>query len=243
MKGIYGYFDRQKQEIVYIGKDSNIDKDARHKAHMAKCNKDKQVINRILQNNPQRYEYSVIYICPPHLDDIDLNGLEMQYIEAVNPRHCYTKGGDGNGQYWAGKNRSIETKQKISNSIKALWNDPNSAYYSKEFCQKCTEARRGKPLSEEHKRKISEAKRGQKPSKQACMHQSKAKTTTGIYRVSKNKNKNYKQGFRWRYQWYEGNKKKAIISTSLSKLERKVRDLGLEWIIINQELANKSYEE
>lgn len=34
-KGIYAYFDKQRNEIVYIGKDSRINIDRRHKEHNA----------------------------------------------------------------------------------------------------------------------------------------------------------------------------------------------------------------
>ena len=59
MKGIYYYFDNKKSEIIYIGKDSNIDKNRRHKQHFQSSKYDNQHVNKILQNNPQRYDYNV----------------------------------------------------------------------------------------------------------------------------------------------------------------------------------------
>lgn len=206
-KGIYGYDDIIKEEIVYIGKDSNIDKDKRHKQHMFPCNYNKQMINRVLQNNPERYRYARIYECPPHLDNVDLNGLEMQYIETLNPKFNFTKGGDGvsegiklseshkqkikenNSRYWQGKTRSDETKQKIRESLK------------------------GKKLCEEHKKKIS-----------------KKINTSGYYRVHKHKNSKYKQGFFLTYRYYENGKRKTIASVDIEKLEEKVKSRGLPWI-------------
>lgn len=37
--GIYCYLDKETDKIVYIGKDSHIDKDMRHKHHMQKSKK------------------------------------------------------------------------------------------------------------------------------------------------------------------------------------------------------------
>ena len=114
MKGIYAYYDTQKEEIVYIGKDSHIDKKERHYQHTAPSKYNQQQFNRVLQNNPNRYLYKVIYECPPHLDDIDLNGLEMQYIKALNPKFNFTKGGEG----ISGHKHTSKTLQKMSESRK-----------------------------------------------------------------------------------------------------------------------------
>ena len=46
-------------EIVYIGKDSYIGKHQRRKDHLAKSRYNDQPFNRILQNNPTRYEYKI----------------------------------------------------------------------------------------------------------------------------------------------------------------------------------------
>lgn len=141
MKGIYAYYDTINEEIVYIGKDSHIDNDRRKRQHLQPSNLNAQPINRTLRNNPNRYIYKRIYECPPHLDDVDLNGLEIQYIEALKPKFNFTKGGDGvsgvklsethkqrirenASRYWQGKTRSDETKQKISEKLKGRtpWN-------------------------------------------------------------------------------------------------------------------------
>lgn len=149
MKGIYAYYDIEKENIVYVGKDSHIDKNARYKAHKNPARYNYQVFNRILQNNPNRYVYKRLYVCPPHLDEVDLNGLEMQYIEALNPKFNFTKGGDGvsgvklsethkqrirenASRYWQGKSRSDETKKKISEKLKGRtpWNKGKKSHQS-----------------------------------------------------------------------------------------------------------------
>lgn len=53
--------------------------------------------------------------------------------------------------------------------------------------------------------------------------------TTGYFRVIKNFNKNCKQGFTYRYQYWEDGVRKYISSVSLEKLEDKVKSHGLEW--------------
>lgn len=60
---------------------------------------------------------------------------------------------------------------------------------------------------------------------------------TGFYRVCKSMDKNCKQGFRWKYQYPKDGKVKVISSVSIVKLEQRVRDAGLEWKILDEELA------
>ena len=61
MNGIYQYRDLKTDEIVYIGKDSQIDKDKRCKEHLMPSKYNAQPFNRILQNNIDRYQYEIIY--------------------------------------------------------------------------------------------------------------------------------------------------------------------------------------
>lgn len=99
MKGIYGYIDLKTDEIVYIGKDSHIDRDERHRHHLQEGRRNAQPFNSILQNNPERYKYT--RIIEGEFDDDALNDLEITYIAAINPEHNYTSGGDG---FSSGKN-------------------------------------------------------------------------------------------------------------------------------------------
>lgn len=98
--GIYGYLDTKINRFVYEGKDSYIDKDTAHKRHLAPRNYHDQVINKILQNNPDRYKYIVLQ------DNITseklLNDTEKFYINffgtfrpETNFGFNFTKGGDG----------------------------------------------------------------------------------------------------------------------------------------------------
>ena len=60
---------------------------------------------------------------------------------------------------------------------------------------------------------------------------SKSRNTTGFFRVYKNKRNDCKQGFTFRYKYYDGEgKPKTINSVDLDNLEEKVKDKGLPWI-------------
>lgn len=138
-KGIYKYTDLKTGEIVYIGKDSNIDKNERYKAHLRPSTYNKQPFNRVLQNNPDRYEYGVIW-ATEDCTDLKLNKMEILFGKIYNPKFNFDKFGKGgckrhtketkqkisknNAKYWKGKNLPEETKQKISESNKGreAWN-------------------------------------------------------------------------------------------------------------------------
>ena len=123
-------------KIVYIGKDSNIDKNTRHKAHFVPSNYDTQQINRILQNNPDRYIYKILWQIDDCTDN-HLNQMEIYYIKKYNPKFNFTNGGDG----VSGFKHSKESKRKMSEKKKG---ENNPKYWQ------------GKKFSDEHKRKISQ---------------------------------------------------------------------------------------
>lgn len=209
LRGIYGYFDTDRNEIVYIGKDSNITKKERHISHFKPSQYNVQHINKVLQNNPNRYIYKEIYICPPYLTDDDFNGLERWYIQSINPLFNFTEGGDGISGY----RHTIETKKRLSEINKGK-------KHSKESIEKMRKSKKGKnhpmyntPHTIEHRLKIS-----------------KSLNTTGIYRVNKCKCRCCKQGFNYVYHYIEDGKRKSISAVDLETLKEKVIIRGLEWI-------------
>ena len=236
MMGIYAYFDKKDNSVVYVGKDSNIDKGVRRRAHMKPSKYDAQRFNRVLQNNPNRYQYKEIFVFD-EISNIELNHLEMQQIALFNPKFNFTKGGDGfdsgKDHPLYGTHRSDETKRKISESHKGERNpmygrrgvdSPNyGRVFSKEHKQKLSEAHKGKNLSEEHKKKISHSL-------------VLSKNNTGYFRVCKCNSKNCKQGFNWVYHYYEDGKRKSITSVDFDKLEEKVKAKGLEWYKLDEVL-------
>ena len=152
-KGIYCYIDKKNDNIVYVGKDSHIDEGRRRRAHLAPSNYNAQPINRILQNNPFRYRYSVLWEIDDCTDN-HLNQMEFFYIKKYNPQFNFTDGGDG----MTGFKHSEETRKKISENNARYWQGKTLSAKTR---KKMSEAQKGKTLSEETRKKISEANKGE----------------------------------------------------------------------------------
>ena len=59
---------------------------------------------------------------------------------------------------------------------------------------------------------------------------SRDRNSSGYFRVNKHKSKEVKQGFMWRYQWYDdAGKRHSIASVDMKKLEEKVKARNLPW--------------
>lgn len=276
-KGIYAYIDKKNNKIVYVGKDSYIDKRKRDKDHKQSCVYNKQQINRVIQNTPERYQYKVLE--EGNIPEKILNALEMVFIRKYNPKFNYTEGGDGTlglkhsnetkkkisealkgkpNLSRIGKSLTEETKKKISESLKGEKNYFYGKHLSEEHKRKISEGKRGKNhhfygkhLSEEHKKKISKRLEGRVPwnfgkklSKEHIEKMSKnlsvKKNTTGYYRVIKVKSKTTKQGFFWKYRWYnKDGKRKSLSSANIKNLEKKVKEKGLPWFKIEEGKQNE----
>ena len=251
-KGIYCYIDNKNDRVVYIGKDSNIDKNKRHRDHLAPSSYNAQPINRILQNNPNRYKYCVLWEIDDCTDN-HLTQMEIFYIKKYSPKFNFTEGGGG----ISGFTHSEETRKKISENNARYWKGKT---LSEETRKKISEAKKGKKpyeMTEETRKKISEANKGKNNpmygknpwnkektlSDETRKKMSEAQNTTGFYRVTKQKDNKYKQGFRWRYQYLYKSTRKVISSADLKKLEEEVKKEGLEWEILDEEKAKKSLEE
>ena len=180
-KGIYCYIDNKNDNIVYVGKDSHIGEGKRRRAHLAPSNYNAQPINRILQNNPFRYRYNVLWEIDDCTDN-HLNQMEFFYIKKYNPQFNFTDGGDGmtgfkhseetrkkmsenNARYWKGKKRSEETRKKISENNARYWQGKTLPEKTR---KKMSESQKGenhpmygKTHSKEARKKMSEAKKGE----------------------------------------------------------------------------------
>lgn len=118
--GIYGYYDTKENQMVYIGQSKNIS--LRHSHHLNSIYYNNQVINRILQNNPDRYEL-VIIKSRLNFSKEDRDILEKHYIEFYNTfnddnKFNYTPGGD------FAPSTVPEIAKKISKSMSGQ-NNPN----------------------------------------------------------------------------------------------------------------------
>jgi group I intron endonuclease len=118
MNGIYCYTDNQTNEIVYIGKDSHIDIHRRHKDHTGKWAYNVQHINKVIQNNPNRYTYNVML--EGELSDKLLNAFEMAFIKKHDPLFNFTDGGEG----VSGFKHNPKSREKMSKSHigQVAWN-------------------------------------------------------------------------------------------------------------------------
>lgn len=217
--GIYGYVDTKNNSIIYIGKDSYIEKNQRHKDHFRKAKYNQQQINRVLQNNPNRYKY-IVFKKGKYSQD-ELNILETSYILEYNPKFNFTFGGEGT----IGYKHSEITKKKISNNMMGDKNPMKkeenkkkvSKALKKKYAVKGSHPCCGKTLSTSHKNKIGKSV-------------SKKTNTCGYYRVSKYKDKRYKQGFTYNYIYRDENgHKHKISSVDINILEKRVKNMNLPW--------------
>lgn len=214
--GIYGYYDKKNQQMMYIGQSNDIER--RHRDHIRPSRYNEQVVNRVLQNNPERYEL-VIIKSRPGFSKEDRDILEKHYIEFYNTfaddKFNFTTGGDG-GLF------SEETRKKISEALKGE-NNPNYGKKNPELSKRNSQnigpnnPFYGKHHSEETKRKMS-----------------LSRNSTGYRRVSLVICLDCKSGKKYRYRYYndDGNRKE-ISSVNLEKLKEKVLEKGLPWEKLN----------
>lgn len=108
--GIYFYRDLKNDEIVYVGQSTNIYQ--RHQQHYYKSAYNNQPINRVLQNNKLRYILEIERRCLPE----ELNELEQEYIDLLQPRFNFTKGG-----HFISMSEDIIDKIRLVNVKYTLW--------------------------------------------------------------------------------------------------------------------------
>ena len=222
-KGIYGYWDKQKKVVAYVGKDSNMSERKREKDHLAQSNFDSQPFNKVLQNNFNRYEYFEIIRFPNDTPDEVINDIEIiaitRYGTYENRRgfgkdygYNFTKGGEGA----TGHEVSEATRNKISKSLKG----ENHPMY-------------GKSISEEAKKNLSESRIGEKNPMYGKHHSDEARARMSKAR-KKEKHPHWKEypriikaGFNRGKQFY-GLKYKGeyiIRSTNKEQVEKKLNEI------------------
>lgn len=141
-----------------------------------------------------------------------------------------------------GKKLSEEAKQKMSKAKSGENNPMFGKRHSEDARKKMSKAHSGKnhhfygkKLSEETRKKMSESHKGKKLSEEHKKNLSKAQNTTGYFRVSTHKCPKCKQGFTYVYEYDgEDKKRKQITSVNIKKLEKKVKQKGLEWFKLEE---------
>ena len=122
MKGIYQYTNLNTNEVIYIGKDSHIDRKNRYNTHKSPSKRNAQPINRVIQKNPDNYKYSIICEYPTLTDD-ELNYMECmelmkhKFLYGSIPKLNFDVGGDGN----TGFRHSDESRQLMSENHHKYW--------------------------------------------------------------------------------------------------------------------------
>lgn len=77
--GIYAYINKNDKKVIYIGKDSQINKSKRHHKHISLECKELQSINKWLQDNPEAWEYQIWSLCSNEdvMEDIEASLIEQ----------------------------------------------------------------------------------------------------------------------------------------------------------------------
>lgn len=125
-----------------------------------------------------------------------------------------------------GKTVSEETRKKISKAHKGKNNPFYGKSLSDEHKNKISNSLKNRVITEEHRLKIRKGNLGKHS----------IKNTTGLYNVSKPYDTNCKQGYFWKYQYYDETGKRWDISrVDLLKLKKEVLSNNLPWKIIDKD--------
>lgn len=247
----------------------SIDIERRIKEHINRPNNSSYIDNAIQKYGFDSFDWQVIEELPADWEII--GDREKYWISFYNTfedpeNYNLTKGGEG----ISGWRHPEETRKKISESFKGTRHTPearkkisenhvgmlgkkHTPESRKKMSENTNNSGKNNPFynqkhSEESRKKMSESHKGKEISKETrkkmSESQSQERNTTGYYRVSKKNCNTCKQGFRYRYSYYDiGGKRHQINSVSLEKLEKKVKNAGLPWKILDEEKARKTLNE
>lgn len=234
--GIYRYFDNETGDIVYIGKDSHIDKNQRHKEHLSHSQYDSQVFNRVLQNNPDRYRYDEWY----HVESIEeLNQLEFDLINLYRPKFNFHHGGcskliDRKFKYTVtryGRSRNGRQKYAINDMNQKPILQSIDHDYLLDIASKLNNNEINPLEAKNLKRKIKLHLREK-------INSSKSRTKTGFYGLSKAKCKSCKDESLWTYGHVNDKGKRIrFFKSNFFDLKKEVVSNGLPWQIVDIDKA------
>lgn len=237
--GIYMFLDKETGAVVYIGMDSHIDVHERRNAHLRPSSYNTQQINRVLQNNPDRYEYKVY--C--HADTVEeMRQLEFDLINLYRPKFNYRHGGQGRYlnpefEYTVAKNgMSPKNHQQyvIKDKHRKQLITSIDREYLEEICQKLND-------EELSPKEIRQWKRRTTNSFEANVKRSKCRNSSGFYRVRKRTDRTCKKGFLWTYEYYgENGKHKRFSRTDFFELKKEVERRKMIWQITDIDKAIKT---
>ena len=230
------FTDKKTEHVVYIGKDSHIDVEERISAHYRPSAYNAQQFNRVLQNNPDRYEPEVY--C--HVDSFEeMNQIEFDLINLYRPKFNYKHGGEGkfinrDFNYTVVKNgKSSEGRQKYA--IISMFRKQLITSYDYDYLEGIVSKLNNGELTPSE---VAQMRRTIIPSLETKMKTSKATNSTGFYRVQKRTDNTCKNGFLWAYEFYDNNKKhKRIRRVDLFKLKAEVERRSLPWQITDIDKA------
>ena len=191
----------------YIGQSKHIER--RFKEHI-NYNNNSVIHQAIIKYGKDNFAFDILLECPE--DELDKE--EQKFIK------LYGSYKQGYNCTWGGDlcpTKHEEICQKISNTMKGH-------ECSDITRKKIGDKNRGKIFSDEHKSKLS-------------LNQSKARNTSGFYRVRIQKSKTSTSGYNCKYSYHKNGIRKTLSSKTIDELEIKVKSKGLDWIILDENKA------
>lgn len=239
--GVIYYIKNKKNGKIYIGQ--TVRPNERFKKHKWELERNMHP-NEYLQNAWNKYgenafEYGVLGT----YKNEKLNGREIYWIkrfDALNPEKGYNLQSGGNSNFKPSK----KTRKKISNAKKGEKHHMWGKKHKPSTIKKISDAGRKRKQTEYTKQKLSKLRSGENNpfynkhhSQEDRIRMSKIHSSTGYYRVYKQKKDDVNQGFIWVYQYYDENKKrKRLSSVDLAKLKQKVIDNGFIWLKLSDDV-------
>ena len=254
--GIY-YIQNTVTKQLYIGQTSNLHK--REIKHFSMLRNNSHFNNHLQRSfnkyGQENFKFGVIEYC----DKSNLLQFEKEYVDFYNAKeHGFNinDGGDAtpdnrgenNGMYGReAPNRRKDLEDKLDEICEKYESGKPLSHLAKEYNtnRKIIREKLRMKYSKEEMAIINKKNQkspdiirkgplGKKFSLSQDIKLSKLKTTSGYFRVSKD-------GDYWIYKWYdENNKRRKLSSGNIPTLKRKVISKGLDWVVIDEELAKHS---